>query len=253
MRILRHNILRLLMVTAGCAAVAMAGAQQLPEGPKMDAIEVRWWGQACFSVSDGEHVVVVDPFPADFGYKPPEVRPQVVLVTHEHRDHNAVDTVKGEPVVLRGPGRQEAAGLVFTGVAGFHDDEKGGKRGANTLFVWEMAGLRLAHVGDLGGLLSEEQIAALGTVDVLMIPVGGYYTLEPPLAVKAIEQVNTPIVLPMHYRTEALSRLPVAPVEEFLKVAPAEWKVERPEEAVLRLTKEDRPATGRRVIVLPYE
>jgi len=197
--------------------------------------------------------VVVDPFPADFGYKPPTVEAQVCLVTHEHRDHNAVDALRGDPVVLRGPGRHQAAGLEFLGIATYHDDQQGAKRGPNTVFVWTMGGMRLAHLGDLGHPLTAQQREQVGPVDVLMIPVGGFYTLEPAEAVEVAKALATKVVLPMHYKTPALERLPIATAEDFLGLIPAEWKVERPDACVLNLREDDLPAGGTRVVLLAYE
>lgn len=220
----------------------------------MGTLTIRWWGQACFSISDGTRTVLADPFPADFGYKVPEVEAQVVLVTHEHRDHNAVDTVRGNPAVLRGPGRHEAAGLSILGVPAFHDAEHGAKRGPNTLFTWEMAGLKLAHVGDLGHVLTDEQVVALAApVDVLMIPVGGYYTIDAVQAVQVARQLQARVILPMHVKTAALSRLPIAVVDDFLQALPQGWELQRPTTPTLTLKREDVPATGCRVIALPYE
>lgn len=220
----------------------------------MGSAAIRWWGQACFSISDGVHTVIADPFPADFGYKPPDMPAQVVLVSHEHRDHNGVEAVQGNPTVIRGPGTHAAAGLSFLGIASHHDDQGGGQRGPNTIFVWQMARWRLAHLGDLGAPLTDEQVAAIGPVDVVMVPVGGYYTIDASQAAAVVDQLDTPIVLPMHYKTEAMPRLPIANVDDFVTVAEGRgWQIERPQDPWLRLAPEHRPATGRRVIVLPYE
>lgn len=220
----------------------------------MESLAIRWWGHACFSLSDGSRTVLVDPFPADFGYKPPDVEPQVVLVSHEHFDHNAVSTVRGQPIVIRTPGEHEAAGLRFRGVTSFHDDKQGAQRGTNTMYVWQMAGLKLVHVGDLGTELTPEQIAAIGTpVDVLMIPVGGFYTIDAAQAVRVAQQLQARLILPMHVKTKAQARLPIAPVEDFIKALPEGWEVQRPTEPVLSLRAEDVPKERPRVIVLPYE
>jgi L-ascorbate metabolism protein UlaG (beta-lactamase superfamily) len=197
---------------------------------------------------------VTDPFPADFGYQPPDVPAQVVLVSHEHRDHNATEVVQGQPTALRGAGPHEAAGQSFLGVASFHDNDGGQKRGPNTIFVWEMAGLKLVHVGDLGALLTPEQIAAIAPpVEVLMIPVGGYYTIDAAQAVQVAEQLQARVILPMHVKTAALSRLPVAPVDDFLKVLPQGWELQQPTATTLSLKRDDVPTAGHRVIALPYE
>lgn len=218
------------------------------------AVTFRWWGQACFSLTDSQGLtVLVDPFPKDFGYPSPTVEPKVVLVTHEHRDHNAVDNVRGKPTVLRGPGEHEAAGLRVRGVAAKHDEEGGAQRGDDTIFVWEMAGIRVAHVGDLGHVLSEQQIAAVGRVDALMIPVGGYYTIDAAEAVQVARQLQARVVLPMHYKTAAIPNFPVASLDECLPAFPAEWRLERPESLNWTLRADELPGEQVRVVVLRYE
>jgi len=248
-------LLRALALTTCVLPVTLAAAQPpAEEATQMATLTIRWWGQACFTISDGTRTVLVDPFPADFGYKVPDIEPQVVLVTHEHRDHNAVDAVKGQPTVLLGPGPHPAAGLSILGVAAFHDAEHGAKRGPDTIFAWEMAGLKLVHLGDLGHVLTDEQIAAIGPpVDVLMIPVGGYYTIDATQAVQVSEQLRARIILPMHVRTEALARLPIAPVDDFLQALPQGWELQQPTAPTLTLKHDDVPTAGCRVIVLPYE
>lgn len=218
------------------------------------AVTFRWWGQACFSLTDNQGLtVLVDPFPKDFGYASPTAEPKVVLVTHEHHDHNAVDNVRGTPTVLRGPGEHEAAGLKFRGVAAKHDEQGGSQRGDDTIFVWEMAGIKVAHVGDLGHVLSEEQAAAIGPVDALMIPVGGYYTIDAAEAVQVARQLQARVVLPMHYKTAAIPRFPVAALEDCLPAFPSEWRLERPETVEWTLKADELPGEQVRVVVLRYE
>jgi len=247
---------------AGAATIALLlligapalWAQEAKEGEDMNTgVTVRWWGQACFSTTADGTCVLNDPFPADFGYAQPACEPQIVLVSHEHRDHNAVENVKGEFQVVRGVGAHEAAGMTFTGVATWHDDQQGAKRGPNTVFVWEMGGLRLAHLGDLGHLLSEEQIRQIAPVDLIMIPVGGNYTIDGAQAVRVAEQLSAKVVIPMHVRTPAIPDFPVATVAEFLAVVPDTWQVEQPDSTSVALTPADLPAAGTRVVALKYE
>jgi len=242
-----------LTVCCLCSALAVTGSPA-PEVATVETLSIRWWGQACFTIGDGATTVLTDPFPADFGYHTPSLAPQVVLVSHEHHDHNAVETAPGKPVVVRGVGPHEAAGISFRGVAACHDAEHGKERGPNTIFAWEMAGLKLVHLGDLGHLLTDEQITAIGPpVDVLMIPVGGFYTIDAAQAVQVAEQLQARVILPMHVRTAAMSRLPIAPADDFLKALPAGWEVQRPTTPTLTLSRADLPATGRRVVALPYQ
>ena len=143
--------------------------------------------------------------------------------------------------------------MMFLGVATYHDDQQGAQRGPNTVFVWEMAGLRLAHLGDLGHLLTKEQLGQAGSADVAMIPVGGYYTIDAAQAVEVAGQLSAKIVVPMHVKTQALQRLPIATVDEFLAAVPKDWQIEQPGATSATLTRDDLPEQGTKVIVLNYE
>jgi L-ascorbate metabolism protein UlaG (beta-lactamase superfamily) len=246
-----------LLTTCAVATVLVAGlcASAHAEHGKGEAtVTLRWWGQACtsFTTPDGK-CVLVDPFPADFGYASPTAEPQVCLVTHEHADHNSVGNVKGKPEVVRGVGAHEAAGLKFTGVSTFHDGQQGAKRGPNTVFVWQMAGIRLAHLGDLGHALTPELVRQIGEVDLVLVPVGGFYTIDAKQAVEVCKQLSAKVVVPMHYKTKALARLPIALLDEFLKVLPGDWIVEKPAATSMALSRTALPAAGVKVVVLDYE
>ncbi len=251
----RHLWLALSLLILAAMPVA---ADENKEGEEQMAAEkslsIRWFGQACFAFTDNEGLCVLnDPFPEGFGYPSPDAEPRVCLISHEHKGHNSVENVKGRPTVLRGVGTHEAAGLQFTGIATFHDSEGGAKRGPNTVFCWEMAGVRIVHLGDLGHELSDEQVEQIGRVDVLAIPVGGYYTIDAAQAVTTATRLGARVVLPMHYRTSAVPRLPIGTVEDFLAALPADWKVEKPETPTVALRATDLAGDSVRVIVLPYE
>jgi L-ascorbate metabolism protein UlaG (beta-lactamase superfamily) len=147
----------------------------------------------------------------------PAVEPDIVTVSHEHSDHNTVSAVGGKPQVLRGDGEWTIKDLKIRSTGTFHDDSGGAQRGTNTVFVFETAGLRICHLGDLGHVLTAEQKTRLGSVDILLIPVGGNYTIDAVAAQKVCEQLNPRVIVPMHYKTEAVARLAVAPVDEFMK------------------------------------
>jgi L-ascorbate metabolism protein UlaG (beta-lactamase superfamily) len=253
-----------LLLLSGVVLVAAAlpgvAASQTKEAPadqgqsQEDGVAIRWWGHACFSITDREGTcVMTDPFPEGYGYPRPGAAPQVCLITHEHRDHNGIENVLGHPIALRGTGMHETAGLRFKGVATYHDSQQGAARGPNTVFVWKMGGLRIAHLGDLGHVLTEEQMEALGRVDVLMVPVGGFYTIDAPQAVQVIRRLEARIVLPMHYKTPAIPKSPVAPIDALLTAIPATWKVEKPAAAAFEVHPADLPGETVRVIVLKYE
>jgi len=179
-------------------------------------LSVQWLGHACFLVtsSDGTRVLT-DPFDESVGYPVPAVQADVVSVSHSHFDHSSVSVVKGSPEVVRNAGESNAAGISFLGVSSYHDDARGGKRGQNVIFVWEMDGMRLAHLGDLGHVLTDDQVAKMGKVDILFIPVGGSFTIDAKQATKTVEQLSPKLVFPMHYKTDAIN-FPIADVDEFL-------------------------------------
>ena len=208
-------------------------------------MKVSWLGHACFEIVDSRGTrIVIDPFDDTVGYEVPSVEADVVLVSHEHHDHNNVKAIRGDPQVVRGPGKHLAAGIEFRGVPTFHDEEKGKLRGRNTVFCFVVDGLRVCHLGDLGHLLGEDDLRSVGEVDVLMIPVGGVYTIDADGAKRVIEQIGPRLVFPMHFRSEEFD---VAPVDLFLKGL----DVERPGRSV-SLTREDLPAAGWRVVQLDY-
>src|SRR3954469_23883534 len=194
-------------------------------------MDLEWYGQSAFRLSDGERTVFIDPFDdmsamADRGmqwdYPAIEgVTADLLLVTHEHLDHNGVGAIGGDPVVLRGAGTHESPVGEVVGIASEHDDVAGTQRGPNTLFVFSLGGMRVAHLGDLGqAALRDAQRAALGTVDVLMVPVGAGPTIGPDEAMAIVEATGARLVVPMHYRTERIGFLD--PLERFPRVHRAE-------------------------------
>jgi len=163
--------------------------------------------------------IVTDPYDASTGYPVRVLEADGVLVSHHHHDHDAVENVSGAPQVIDYAGLHTfAPGLTVTGIRADHDDAGGAKRGNTLLFLLEAEELRLAHLGDLGCLLSPEQLEALGRVDILMIPVGGFYTIDAAQAMEVIRQVDPRIVIPMHYRTRYNADWPIAPAEDFLRL-----------------------------------
>ena len=180
-------------------------------------MRVRWYGQSAFLLT-GEKSVFVDPFGdlaamsargLEFRYPPIEdVTSDLLLVTHEHRDHNAIEAVGGEPVVLRAPGTHESPVGEVVGINSEHDSVAGTKRGPNTIFRFRLDGLSVAHLGDFGQTaLRSEQRSALGEVDVLFLPIGGGPTIGGEDAAALVRELGPLLVVPMHYRTEAVNFL----------------------------------------------
>lgn len=183
-------------------------------------------GHSSFRIKGKVATVVTDPFdPAMVGLKFPKVESaDLVTVSHGHPDHNHVALVGGTPFVISGPGEYEVAGVTVVGYGSFHDDKKGEERGKNTIYKMTIDGIRIAHLGDLGHKLSEELVDKLGDVDILLLPVGGFYTVDAATAVEVVSQIEPLVVIPMHYKREGMGKgfEEVEGVDKFLKLMGAE-------------------------------
>ena len=175
-------------------------------------------GHAEFLIETESSVrIVTDPYDAGCGYPMRKVTADAVLVSHHHHDHDAVENLKGEPRVIDAAGSYTPeSGVRVTAVRGFHDDAGGSKRGETLLFLIETEGLRIVHLGDLGCPLNPEQTEILKNPDVLMIPVGGFYTIDAEQARDTAVLLGAKIILPMHYRTVYNSDWPISDPEAFL-------------------------------------
>lgn len=177
----------------------------------MDKITVLWHGHACFSITAGGQTLVIDPYDDSMeGYPPLRLTGNAVLCSHTHHDHNFTDGVT--LTKTDGPS-------VFTvgEVASFHDDNVGGQRGKNTIFVVKVFGKTLVHLGDLGHKLTPKQLGEIGRCDLVMIPVGGYYTIDAATASEVLSQLNPTVAVPMHYRFDGHGPAVVGTVEDFIK------------------------------------
>jgi L-ascorbate metabolism protein UlaG (beta-lactamase superfamily) len=174
----------------------------------VDTLRVRWHGHSCFEVSTEALTVVTDPHDGkSIGIQPPKVKADVVLVSHDHFDHSAVRVVEkpGTSRVLVDPSPVSLEGLRVRGVPTFHDPNDGVSRGGNIAFVFELEDVTFCHLGDLGHALTPEQVAAIGHVDVLFVPVGGVFTIDAATAWEVVGMLRPGIVVPMHYRMGGLS------------------------------------------------
>ena len=210
---------------------------------------IRHIGHAEFLIETESGVrIVTDPYDAGCGYPLHRIAADVALVSHHHHDHDAVENLKGEPRIIDSAGEYTPEAKVrVTAVRGFHDDAGGSKRGETLLFLVEAEGLRIVHLGDLGCALNGEQLKILRNPDVLMIPVGGFYTIDALAARSVCSQLKARVVVPMHYRTEYNAGWPIAPVDGFLTLFP--WEAERVD--LLRVTKADLDCQPRLVILKP--
>ena len=172
-------------------------------------IRIKWLGHACYKIYFDDIQCVIDPFEKGYvpGYRDIQTSADIVLASHKHNDHYGLMEVQQ---LLR-----LVHGVEVTGVKTFHDDENGALRGENTVHVLEYNGTKVAHFGDIGHILTEEQIKQIGNVDVAIVPVGGTYTVRAPEAKTICEQVNAKVVIPMHYRTENQGFEVLETVDEF--------------------------------------
>lgn len=220
----------------------------------MMAMEIKYLGHSSFRIKTGKAVVVTDPFDSDYvGLPFGKIAADIVTISHHHKDHDDVSKITGtdqreKPLVLDAPGEYEALEVGLVGISSFHDDKEGAERGKNTIFVIQADGVLVAHLGDLGHQLSDKQIEELGVVDVLLIPVGGKYTLDPAGAVKLINAVGPSIVVPMHYKADGMGSDfdEMATLAEFLSKGGYEVSTE---EDKLKVTRESLPEETEVVIL----
>lgn len=214
-------------------------------------MDITYLGHSSFRIKGKNAVVVTDPFSLEkFGVKfPKHVAADIVTVSHDHPDHNAVRQIEGAPYVISGPGEYEVKGVGVIGTSTFHDEEKGAKRGKNTVYRIEIDGVSIVHLGDLGHTLSSLEVDALDGVDILMIPVGGQYTIDPAAAVSVVSEIEPSIVIPMHFKRPDMSGdtfKDLATLPMFLKEIGKEEVVPQPK---LSITKDKIPEQTQ-VIVL---
>lgn len=185
-------------------------------------MKIKWYGHASFLItSDKGTRIITDPYEpgaydGGIAYSPIEDPADIVTVSHDHADHNYVQGIKGNPHVVKGTGTHDFNGITFKGLATYHDSSQGRERGKNTMFVFKLDGVTVCHAGDLGHLLTETDARALGTIDVLLLPIGGVYTLDPKEATEVANFLAPKILIPMHYKTPGCG-FPIADVGDFLK------------------------------------
>lgn len=202
---------------------------------------IRWHGHSCFEIGEEDAITIVtDPHDGrSIGIKPPVVAADIVLMSHDHFDHNCDRIVQGlDKKVVTKVGSHHIKGIPILGVGSYHDEVEGKKRGENVIFRFELGELRFCHLGDLGQMLEDAQVSKLGHVDILFIPVGGTFTLDAAAAWKVIGAVKPRVIVPMHFRTGGLS-LSIAPVEGFLEKADPAMVIRVGNE--IELTAEDMP------------
>ena len=181
-------------------------------------MKIKWLGHACFLITSKDGVrIITDPYATGGGlkYAPINETADVVTVSHEHGDHNNVSAVQGRPEIIKGVETMTAKGIEFRGVGTYHDASQGQQRGANVVFCFAVDEIKLCHLGDLGHMLSQEQVAVIGAVDILLIPVGGFYTIDASVASQICDRLQPKVAIPMHFRTPRCD-FPIADAEAFL-------------------------------------
>ena len=181
-------------------------------------MKIKWLGHSAFLITadDGTRLVT-DPY-GDYpglSYRPIDEAADIVLVSHDHGDHVGA-RIKGDPKKVSGSGRTEAGGMEISGLETFHDTSKGRERGRNTVFCFTVDGIRICHLGDLGHELSGADLTRIGQVDVLMLPVGGIFTIDAGVASRICDQIKPSVAIPMHFRTDKCN-FPMSGVDDFLE------------------------------------
>jgi len=185
-------------------------------------MKLKWFGQSCFLLtSQAGTRVLMDPFGKGLGYRVPELQADIVSTSHHHFDHNNIAAVNGNFYHIDTHGSYTDKDIAITGTLTCHDNVQGAKRGSNVIFTFSVDGLRVCHCGDLGHVLTPEQLQAIGKVDVLLLPVGGTFVLNAAEALEVRGQLQPAITIPMHYRTRAMGLfgLLFARVDKFLALA----------------------------------
>jgi L-ascorbate metabolism protein UlaG (beta-lactamase superfamily) len=168
-------------------------------------MEITYYGHSCFKIKGNEVSIVIDPFDPGIGYNPLKLESDILLLSHNHHDHAYTEGVKNYSLFANSPGEYELNNVFVYGLQTFHDNEEGAKRGINTIYLIDIDGYSILHLGDLGHELSKETLEKISGSDVLMIPVGGTYTIDAKTATKVISSLEPGYVLPMHYQTKELS------------------------------------------------
>jgi len=210
-------------------------------------MEITWLGHSCFLIRGKEKTIITDPCHPDLGYRLGEPEADIATLSHFHPGHSYIEGVANEPKQIKSPGEYEIGGIFITGVATFHDDKKGELKGKNTIYVIEMEGITLCHLGDLGHPLDPHLIEEIGDINILFLPVGEVSTMPIDTAVEIVRQLEPPIVIPMHYKTEAFTG-DLSPVDKFLDKMRIRELEARPK---LSITSSSLPSSTQ-TIVLNY-
>ena len=213
-------------------------------------MKFKWLGHACFVItSDNGIKIITDPYLVDRGihYSAIDEKADIVLVSHDHWDHNNVSAVKGNPVVIKDSGIHFAQGIEFKGVSTYHDNSSGKERGPNNIFCFCMDKLNICHLGDLGHTLSQQQIVDIGKVDILLIPVGGNFTIGASDANEICDKLKPKVVIAMHFKNEKCD-FPIETVAPFIE---NKNNVESMDLSELEINVNELPSSVKTIVLKP--
>ena len=202
-------------------------------------------GLSCFRIRGSQAIIITDPFPPGLGYTLGKQTADIVTVSHPHPSHSYDQGINSEHRLVKGPGEYEISGVLILGIGTYHDSVKGQSRGKNTIYLMEIDGVNVLHLGDLGHVLSDEQVEEIGNVDVLLLPVGGVSTINAAMAAEVIRKLEPKVVIPMHYKTEKTDR-DLEPVDNFLKEMGLAQVEPRPK---LNISRSNLPLTTEVVVL----
>lgn len=213
---------------------------------------ITWLGHSCFKIQDKvgpEGVTIVtDPFGKNTGLKIPNFEADVVTISHDHDDHNNAEALRGKPFVVDCAGEYDIKGVSIDGVDAFHDSKNGNERGKNIIFRINIDDITIVHLGDLGHALDPKQLEKLEGADILLVPVGGKYTIDAKMAVEVISQIEPRIIIPMHYKTPG-SKMDLDGLDKFVK----EIGLKPTMEEKLKISKKDLPQEDMELVVLSIQ
>ena len=216
-------------------------------------MEITYIAHSCFKIKTKNQTIVIDPYdPQKTGYKLPKLSADILMISHDHSDHNFKENVTDVALLVDGAGEYEKDDTYIYGIKTFHDDKKGAERGSNTIYLIEAEGFSLLHLGDLGHELEKETLENIPEVDVLFIPVGGKYTINAATAAKVISSIEPSFVIPMHYQTKQPTSLSkeLALLDTFLDEMGSDTNGSLEEHDSLKLSKKSDLPNDTEVFVL---
>jgi len=212
-------------------------------------MKIKWMGHSCFVItSDDGARIVTDPYDDTVGYGRLQLDGDIVTSSHDHFDHNYIKGVNGKYELFNKPGQYSCKGVSIKGIPTYHDQSEGAKRGSNIVFCLGVDGINICHCGDLGHVLSDEQVAEIGSVDVLLLPVGGTFTVDAREAYEVFKQLKPKVTIPMHFQTDAL-KFGIDGVDKFLDIAGGGNRAGKQEIEIKKEELDEYPS----IIVLEYK